>query len=202
MEKSDCNTVNCLIKLLFLCWVPLILESSTVLNKRHDCIVSFRFLLTKFRTNLLLDLVFFVVSCPFLPKNKSVEEVLRFLRALICLTCLFPFLPLDSSPLNQHVGEHVWKLFQASQANPSQRTLEIMIWFLGHHGLILVMEEIPTNGMNYLSTGAGFLPSTVVWPNPELVGGFKMFQIFFMFTPTWGNDPIRLIFFKWVETTN
>ncbi len=31
-----------------------------------------------------------------------------------------------------------------------------------------------------------------------LGGGF----IFFIFTPTWGNDPIRLIFFKWVESTN
>ena len=28
------------------------------------------------------------------------------------------------------------------------------------------------------------------------------FQIFFMFTPIWGNDPFWLIFFKWVETTN
>ena len=28
------------------------------------------------------------------------------------------------------------------------------------------------------------------------------FQILFIFTPTWGNDPIWLIFFKWVETTN
>ena len=28
------------------------------------------------------------------------------------------------------------------------------------------------------------------------------FQTVFMFTPTWGNDPIWLIFFKWVETTN
>ena len=28
------------------------------------------------------------------------------------------------------------------------------------------------------------------------------FQIFFIFNPTWGNDPIGLIFFKWVETTN
>ena len=27
------------------------------------------------------------------------------------------------------------------------------------------------------------------------------FQTFFMFTHTWGNDPIWLIFFKWVETT-
>ena len=28
------------------------------------------------------------------------------------------------------------------------------------------------------------------------------FQTFFMFTLNWGNDPIWLIFFKWVETTN
>ena len=28
------------------------------------------------------------------------------------------------------------------------------------------------------------------------------FQTFFIFTTTWGNDPIWLIFFKWVETTN
>ncbi len=28
------------------------------------------------------------------------------------------------------------------------------------------------------------------------------FQIFFILTPTWGNDPIWLIFFKWAETTN
>ena len=32
----------------------------------------------------------------------------------------------------------------------------------------------------------------------SLVGGFK----YFFFTPTWGNDPIWLIFFRWVETTN
>jgi len=28
------------------------------------------------------------------------------------------------------------------------------------------------------------------------------FQRFFNFTPSWGNDPSWLIFFKWVETTN
>ena len=28
------------------------------------------------------------------------------------------------------------------------------------------------------------------------------FQIFFIFTPTWGRFQIWLIFFKWVETTN
>ncbi len=28
------------------------------------------------------------------------------------------------------------------------------------------------------------------------------FHFFLIFTPTWGNDPIGLIFFKWVKTTN
>ena len=28
------------------------------------------------------------------------------------------------------------------------------------------------------------------------------FHVFFIFTPTWGNDPIWLICFRWVETTN
>ena len=28
------------------------------------------------------------------------------------------------------------------------------------------------------------------------------FRICFIFTPTWGNHPIWLMFFKWVETTN
>ena len=33
----------------------------------------------------------------------------------------------------------------------------------------------------------------------SLGGGFT----YFLFsTPTWGNDPIWLIFFKWIETTN
>ena len=35
--------------------------------------------------------------------------------------------------------------------------------------------------------------------NTELGGGFKDF---FIFTRIWGDDPIWLIFFRWVETTN
>ena len=45
-----------------------------------------------------------------------------------------------------------------------------------------------------ISRGGGHLedhPSSRWW-----------FQIFFIFIPTWGNDPFWLIFFKWVETTN
>ena len=36
-------------------------------------------------------------------------------------------------------------------------------------------------------------------PNQFLGGGF---ELSFIFTPIWGNDPFWLIFFKWVETTN
>ena len=28
-----------------------------------------------------------------------------------------------------------------------------------------------------------------------------VYKQFFIFTPIWGNDPILLIFFRWVETT-
>ena len=31
---------------------------------------------------------------------------------------------------------------------------------------------------------------------PILGGGFKMFQIFFIFTPTWGNDPFWRAYFS------
>ena len=34
----------------------------------------------------------------------------------------------------------------------------------------------------------------------NLGGGFKLYFLFSL--PTWGNDPISRIFFKWVETTN
>ena len=39
------------------------------------------------------------------------------------------------------------------------------------------------------------------YPKLQYIAGW-WFQISFIFTPTWGNDPIWLIFFKWVETTN
>ena len=38
--------------------------------------------------------------------------------------------------------------------------------------------------------------------NREILGSRWWFQTFFIFTPNLGNDPIWLIFFKWVETTN
>ena len=60
-----------------------------------------------------------------------------------------------------------------------------------------------------LQIPATFSETTMKLPwiiNPEsdemmlhLGGGFKYF---FIFPPTWGNHPIWLIFFKWVETTH
>ena len=36
----------------------------------------------------------------------------------------------------------------------------------------------------------------------NVLGGYVATQRFFIFNPIWGNDPIWLIFFKWVGTTN
>ena len=44
--------------------------------------------------------------------------------------------------------------------------------------------------------------SLIVERNKTEVVSQWWFQIFVIFIPTWGNDPIWLIFFKWVETTN
>ena len=44
------------------------------------------------------------------------------------------------------------------------------------------------------------------WEVPRCLGFWRFsrwwFQTLFIFTPPWGNDPIWLICFKWVETTN
>ena len=50
----------------------------------------------------------------------------------------------------------------------------------------------------FWSTG-GFLPGKEVG---IVYSSRWWFQIFFVFTPTRGNDPIWLMFFRWVETTN
>ena len=42
----------------------------------------------------------------------------------------------------------------------------------------------------------------IVTETCELLLSSWWFQRVFMFTPTWGNDPIWIIFFRWVETTN
>ena len=63
---------------------------------------------------------------------------------------------------------------------------------------------------NYLAKSAGatcgleyFASTGRLWL--KISGGMYSgwwFQILFIFAPTWENDPIWLIFFNWVETTN
>ena len=78
---------------------------------------------------------------------------------------------------------------------------------------ILILIHVPT------PLGVSpFLSSCVVLPNLDFFGSKWLqfclktlngntclggcFKYFFIFTPTWGDDSIWLIFFKWVETTN
>ena len=48
----------------------------------------------------------------------------------------------------------------------------------------------------------GHLKVSSWWSCWELISGWWQLKYVLFCTPTWGNDPIWLIFFKWVETTN
>ena len=76
-------------------------------------------------------------------------------------------------------------------------------------------ELVPSfRGTNPSFPGVGKNPSLIsFFLGRRMVTSFRMdsfvdswsgwwFQIFFIFIPTWGNDPIWRICFKWVETTN
>ena len=71
-------------------------------------------------------------------------------------------------------------------------------WIIHGYCSALGRYAIPTPQVNY----NGF------WTSKKLLGFCAVyrsgwwFQFFLMFSPTWGNDPIWLIFFRWVETTN
>ena len=63
-------------------------------------------------------------------------------------------------------------------------------------------SETPTDGVSKDLNGLvkpGCQALINLFIKEFLVGSF---QIFFIFTPSWGNDPIWLIFFNWVEPTN
>ena len=64
----------------------------------------------------------------------------------------------------------------------------------------LATQSCWSHGAGVVFRGMGRLGKMVGTVGEIMTGWW--FQIFFMFIPTWGNDPIWLIFFKWVETTN
>ena len=75
--------------------------------------------------------------------------------------------------------------------------------------LVILLDDFVGPDLDHLRSG-GFLP----WAPDRLanrptrkalqINSFTSwwFQVFCIFTRTWGNDPIWLIFFKWAETTN
>ena len=77
-------------------------------------------------------------------------------------------------------------------------------------GLEFYISQCPGSPGLAVYFGMGeFLPEQ--WKKTWLVGlywGWNTthsrwwFQTFFIFTPTWGDDPFWLLFFNWVETTN
>ena len=62
---------------------------------------------------------------------------------------------------------------------------------------------IPRHAVCLYDVEGGHASRSLYNNKPELRPKFTQVVVSnIMFTPTWGNDPIKLIFFKWVETTN
>ncbi len=82
----------------------------------------------------------------------------------------------------------------------------VSLWNVGHLNLYFVsLNDIidpVTEIQNTQMVVADRIPESY---NGNFNSGWIMagwwFQTFFIFTPTWGNDPIWLIFFKWVGST-
>ena len=73
--------------------------------------------------------------------------------------------------------------------------------FFGGDVTLVSGRSIPTNRARDFINPWVFLRKHV-FCNKGLWLSRRWFQIFCIFTPTWGNDQFWLIFFKWVETTN
>ena len=74
--------------------------------------------------------------------------------------------------------------------------LNLLNWNEGTHGWVPLTLDRDWKPKSYIENKKGF--------QRLLCQSFSRwwFQIFFIFTPTWGDDPTRRIFFNWVETTN
>ena len=92
--------------------------------------------------------------------------------------------------------------FLTSTQNHIGSQISAALPWRNQHRQDLLSEERPSTGGNYLAqTSRSKMMAFETWDTP-LIKSRWWFQIFFIFIPTWGNDPIWLIFFKWVETTN
>ena len=65
----------------------------------------------------------------------------------------------------------------------------------------MLKEQVSRVGTRVGLSGFGWFLSQVVEEPFDSGIDRWWFQICFYFTPTWGNDPNWLIFFRWVETT-
>ena len=80
-----------------------------------------------------------------------------------------------------------------------QRALPIRVW---SYKLGAVENPPFTDLVPLLGKGVGKNFSQAYKVSTVIIYTRWWFEMFFIFTPTWGRFPFWLIFFKWVETTN
>ena len=131
----------------------------------------------------------------------------------ICHLILFPWLPPCQLPSKNQT------CINRKKPPLSSQELLGLPWFLsgsnrwdyrGSQPIVLGVDRLGGFGevLGRLGGSSQLHPwkQTNGW-TPKMMGlgrytGLVVLFIFFMITPTWGNDPMWLIFFGWVETTN
>ena len=108
---------------------------------------------------------------------------------LYCVSILFAYSAFLNKPLRFSCGRSISLCVQKPVGNAFflDKKFAIKRTWIGNRNQKVFASEIRAPLVSI-----SFLPSSSGW----------WFQTFFIFTPTWGSDPIWLLFFKWVETTN
>ena len=102
---------------------------------------------------------------------------------------------------------HAWSIYgKILGHDQAAKPLNPAAWMPPFTGLIETTRPVSSAERKAFSLGMAVNKNPQCRRNLESFWGRYIsrwwFQLFFIFIPTWGNDPIWLIFFKWGETTN
>ena len=140
-------------------------------------------------------------SCP----KKTLREF-KVVKKSSCATFLFP-LGLGWDKVEWKGGQLLHLDAAWMLVGKQQRVLQMKVFGIYHRWITVgddpILElwfrrPLRSSRMTFYFRFFGYCGGTVCnrWQSRW------WFQIVFIFTPTWGNDPFWLIFFKGVETTN
>ena len=135
----------------------------------------------------------------YFPNSRMLVVQIYYVSSTVWgeLLCLFRFFwRVWISATWKLAGSHWRVLFIETLWRPAVFWEWSQVWFLSQRWL---KGFFPHCILNHTGRAVLWKPGTLVDLECEMLGGG--FKYFFFFIPIWANDPVWLIFFKWVETT-